>query len=290
MAKFSAPQFIKTTFRLLITAVAIIAGAPVFSGAPLYAQTDPGTDLTSLIRTITQQADSTSQSKALIHQPDNTSPFEPNVAQLPPLDDAAVAGNILERLILEASRNPKDEKPTTSASVLDFMTKVYADHSFYQSGHWDDAEDWSAITRNIRLPEYDPADFYRPVWGRVTSGYGFRPSFGRLHKGIDLALNVGDTVRAALPGVVGKVSYDPGGYGHYVVVVHNNGMETRYAHLLAPLSTLGQTVMAGQPLGLGGNSGNSTGPHLHFEVRYRGTALDPASLFNFTTIHFLKDP
>lgn len=358
MTLHSAPQILRKTLRLLIVAAAIIAGAPVFSGASLYAQTNPDTDLTSLIRSVNEQSDSTAKPSAIVQHPDTTAkpsafsrkavrpatssalhPQEDSISlssalilqrrrsslsthspqqadstaldlvhlvnqqpdkliinplithskvegssgsPLPVLDDDAVAGNILDRLILEASRNPKDEKLASSASVLDFMTKVYADHSFYQTGHWDDAEDWSAITRNIRLPEYDPADFYRPVWGRVTSSYGFRPSFGRLHKGIDLALNVGDTVRAALPGVVAKVSYDPGGYGHYVVVVHNNGMETRYAHLQSAITTLGQTVFAGQPLGLGGNSGNSTGPHLHFEVRYRGTALDPASLFNFT--------
>lgn len=61
-------------------------------------------------------------------------------------------------------------------------------------------------------------------------------------------------------------------------------METRYAHLQAPVTAPGETIAAGQPVGLGGNTGNSTGPHLHFEIRYRGTAVDPASVFNFHRI------
>ena len=295
-----------------------MAGAPAFSGAPAYAQSDTTSlDITSLIHTVvtTDRTEKTAADRAAdslrrenakgnasrIYLPRTAEPRYRNTRGMlnrsgdatsshgrrravitKKVSEEEVTDNVLDRIIFEANKEAEAAgQQTAQSSVLDFMTKVYAEHGFYQTGHWDDAEDWSAITRNIRLPEYDPDDFYRPVWGRITSTYGFRPSFGRLHKGIDLALNMGDTVRAALPGVVAKVSYDPGGYGHYIVLVHNNGMETRYAHLQGPLSTLGQSVSAGDPIGLGGNSGNSTGPHLHFEVRYRGTALDPASLFNF---------
>ncbi len=186
--------------------------------------------------------------------------------------------SILEALILHGS-GPKKE--VSSLTVLDFLTNAYAAHGFYQTGKWEDAEDFSYITRNLILPEYDAEDFYRPVSGRITSNYGFRRTFGRVHKGIDLALSIGDTVRAALPGVVAKVGYDAGGYGVYIVLVHNNGMETRYAHLQKTMPGPGTRIDAGEPVGLGGNSGNSTGPHLHFEIRYRGTAVDPASVFNF---------
>lgn len=187
--------------------------------------------------------------------------------------------SILEALIRQ--EEGKKNKEVSSLIVLDYLTDAYAAHGFYQTGKWEDAEDFSYIRRNITLPEYDPDDFYRPVSGRITSNYGFRKSFGRIHKGIDLALNMGDTVRAALPGVVAKVGYDVGGYGLYIVLVHNNGMETRYAHLQKTVPEPGTRVYAGEPVGLGGNSGNSTGPHLHFEIRYRGTAVDPASVFNF---------
>lgn len=233
--------------KLLYLIILISTGAPVFSGA--FAQNKED-DLSALIRMLSSVSESNEEVRK----------------------DTVNPENVLDNLINSAR---------SQENVLDFMTKIYADHDFYQSGHWDDAEDFRYITRNVVLPDYDPDDFYRPVWGRVTSTYGFRPSLGRLHKGIDLALHIGDTVRAALPGVVAKVAYDPGGYGHYVVLVHNNGLETRYAHLLLSLSSLGKTLAAGEPLGLGGNSGNSTGPHLHFEVRYRGSAIDPASMFNF---------
>lgn len=263
--------------KFLIFILILIAEAPVFSGAS--AQLVDTFDFSSLVKII-KETDSPSKSKKNLT--DTIIKKEPIEIEKETPYSVTRTSNILNSIINVTIREPEPpKKSSSSSSVLDFMTKVYADHGFYQSGHWDDAEDWSAITRNIILPAYNPADFYRPVWGQITSTYGYRPKFGRVHKGIDLALHIGDTVRAALPGVVAKVAYDPGGYGHYVVLVHNNGMETRYAHLQAPISTLGETLSAGEPLGLGGNTGNSTGPHLHFEVRYRGTALDPASIFNF---------
>ena len=86
---------------------------------------------------------------------------------------------------------------------------------------------------------------------------------------------VGDTVRAALGGTVDRVDYQPGGYGHYVTISHDGGLETRYAHLSRPLVVPGQYVMAGEPVALSGNSGNSTGPHLHFETRRMGIPFNP---------------
>lgn len=321
MTIHSAPHFNRMEAKRLlqvVLAIIFITGAPVLSGVSLYAQTDIITDLTSLIRTVNENTDSVGSpadsvfnmvaspnkserekrfhGKRVIRGRDKRSGYDSlhisdggnwsrHYEYNRPAgisEDDVVTNKILDQIIRECqNRSLQKEIISSEKSVLDFMTKVYADHNFYQTGHWDDAEDWSAITRNIRLPDYNPKDFFRPVWGIVTSRYGFRPSFGRLHKGIDLSVNIGDTVRAALPGVVAKVSYDPGGYGHYVVLVHNNGMETRYAHLQSSITTLGKTLSAGDPLGIGGNSGNSTGPHLHFEVRYRGTALDPASIFDF---------
>ncbi len=124
---------------------------------------------------------------------------------------------------------------------------------------------------------------YTPGWGRITSGFGFRKEFGRVHRGIDVSMNVGDTVRAPLPGLIEKVGYEAKGYGHYVVMIHDNGVETRYAHLSRPLVSAGQQVFTGQPIALSGNSGNSTGPHLHFETRQMGIAVDPRTVFDFTS-------
>lgn len=94
-------------------------------------------------------------------------------------------------------------------------------------------------------------------------------------------MEIGDTVRVALPGIVDKVSYEAHGYGHYVEVVHDNGIVTCYAHLSSSLVKAGDKVDASQPIALSGNTGNSTGPHLHFETRYNGTAINPMTVFNF---------
>lgn len=138
---------------------------------------------------------------------------------------------------------------------------------------------------SLRLPgvaaEALSREFYRPVKGVVTSPYGYRARFRRMHKGIDLNLSVGDTVRSASGGRVRSVGYDRRGYGHYVVVLHPTGAETVYGHLSASLVAEGDAVDAGSPLGLGGSTGRSTGPHLHFEVRWNGLSLDPSELFDF---------
>lgn len=124
--------------------------------------------------------------------------------------------------------------------------------------------------------------FFRPVPGAVTSNFGWREQFNRMHHGVDLRVNIGDTVRAAISGTVKKVGYDAKGYGNYVVLTHPDGMETLYGHLQFALAYAGQPVQLGMPVGIGGNTGNSTGPHLHFEARLNGVAVDPTMLFNFT--------
>lgn len=124
--------------------------------------------------------------------------------------------------------------------------------------------------------------FFRPVPGIVTSTFGWRQQFNRMHKGVDMILHVGDTVRAAITGTVKKVAYDHDGYGNFVVLTHPDGMETVYGHLQYALVGQGQYVGIGMPLGIGGNSGNSTGPHLHFEARINGVAVDPTMIFNFS--------
>ena len=170
-----------------------------------------------------------------------------------------------------------------SLKALDFVTDVYEANDFYESGYW--GKDEKTFTSDIytgRLPEYTDRDFIRPVMGgEFTSVFGFREKYGRMHKGVDISLNVGDVVCAALPGVVGRIGYERGGYGHFVIVVHSDGVETRYAHLSSVTATVGQRVSAGDAIALGGNTGNSTGPHLHFEVRKHGKAIDPLLLFSF---------
>ncbi len=122
--------------------------------------------------------------------------------------------------------------------------------------------------------------FCMPTTSRIiTSDYGKR--WGRMHKGLDIKVYIGDTIRAAFSGKVRIVRYEANGYGNYVVIRHNNGLETIYGHMSKQLVDENQFVKAGDPIGLGGNTGRSTGSHLHFETRLCGVALDPALMFDF---------
>lgn len=127
----------------------------------------------------------------------------------------------------------------------------------------------------------DVTGFVVPVRGQLTSPYGWRPRFGRMHRGVDLNLHVGDSVVSAFDGKVRVVKYQAGGYGHYIVVRHDNGLETVYGHLSRTLVRPGQRVRAGQLIAKGGNTGRSTGPHLHFETRFMGLAINPEAIIDF---------
>ena len=127
----------------------------------------------------------------------------------------------------------------------------------------------------------DVTGFVVPVRGQLTSPYGWRPRFGRMHRGVDLNLHVGDSVVSAFDGKVRVVKYQAGGYGHYIVVRHDNGLETVYGHLSRTLVRPGQRVRAGQLIAKGGNTGRSTGPHLHFETRFMGLAINPEANNDF---------
>lgn len=135
-----------------------------------------------------------------------------------------------------------------------------------------------------RPAEYkiDLRGFCMPTPSRViTSRFGYRASFRRQHLGLDIKVYIGDTISAAFDGKVRVVAYQRGGFGNYVVIRHPNGLETVYAHLSKHLVRENDIVRAGQPIGLGGNTGRSTGSHLHFETRLLGEAIDPARLFDF---------
>lgn len=122
-------------------------------------------------------------------------------------------------------------------------------------------------------------EFKVPVDGVVTSRYGYRGS--RYHNGIDLNLTTGDTVRAAWPGKIRYAKWNEGGFGNLVIIRHDNGLETFYAHLSKHLTIPNQIVEAGQPIGLGGNTGHSRGAHLHFEVRFYDVPMNPEEVIDF---------
>ena len=115
----------------------------------------------------------------------------------------------------------------------------------------------------------------------ITDKYGYRPRRGKQHLGLDIRIRIGDTIRAAFDGKVRISRYERRGYGHYLVIRHPNGLETVYGHLSKKLVEENDIVHAGDPIALGGNTGRSTGPHLHFETRILGNAINPAYLFDF---------
>lgn len=138
---------------------------------------------------------------------------------------------------------------------------------------------WLCVTDTV----YDK--FVMPFDGLITSRYGYRR--GRRHNGIDIDLETGDSVRSAFAGKVRYTKYTSG-FGNVVIVRHHNGLETFYAHLEKVLVVPNQLVDAGDIIGLGGNTGRSTGSHLHFEVRFYDQPIDPEYIIDFKKKH-IKD-
>lgn len=148
-----------------------------------------------------------------------------------------------------------------------------------------------SVHRRQEMPDsfrIDLRHFHMPTPSRViTSNFGYR--WGRNHDGLDIKVYIGDTIRAAFSGKVRIVRYEGGGYGKYIVIRHNNGLETVYGHLSKQLVKENQIVRAGEPIGLGGNTGRSTGSHLHFETLLCGTPINPALMFDFRSQDVVAD-
>ena len=129
----------------------------------------------------------------------------------------------------------------------------------------------------------DSLDQYKcPFQGDIHPRGKFGPRRGRRHQGVDIPLKTGDPIYAAFTGKV-RMSKYLGGYGNVVVIRHENGIETFHGHLSKRMVEAGDWVNAGDVIGLGGSTGRSTGPHLHFETRYQGFAFDPQWLIDFKT-------
>ena len=164
----------------------------------------------------------------------------------------------------------------------------------YDSPSADLYDDWDNLHAHSRVTELPDTfrislkNFCMPTTSRVlTSNFG--PRWHRQHKGLDIKVYIGDTIRAAFAGKVRVVRYEGRGYGKYVVIRHDNGLETYYAHMSKQLVLEDQEVRAGDPIGLGGNTGRSTGSHLHFETRLCGVALNPALMFDFRNQDVVDD-
>ena len=205
-----------------------------------------------------------------------------NIKKLAVLAFAAFVATPVAAQDLLAKQAPVDRKMKAVDSMV--LKRIIEQEEKYNPSA-DLYEDWNNVYahRETTLPDsfrIDLRGFHMPTDSRVvTSNFGSR--WGRQHKGLDIKVYIGDTIRAAFSGKIRIVKYEPKGYGKYVVIRHHNGLETIYGHMSKHLVVENQEVKAGEPIGLGGNTGRSTGSHLHFETRLCGVALNPALMFDF---------
>ena len=142
--------------------------------------------------------------------------------------------------------------------------------------------DMSSMPQSVVIDLIDSLTGYHcPYQGSVHPRGKYGPRRRRQHQGVDLPLKTGDPVYATFCGRVRISEYNKGGYGNLVIIRHDNGLETYYGHLSERMVEPNQWVEAGEVIGLGGSTGRSTGPHLHFETRYYGQSFDPERLIDF---------
>ena len=214
---------------------------------------------------------------------------------------------VIPRPALESLPTPLVKSPTDPIDTLDTVNEyikviLYADNTWqyyktpeYQKvtgvfdNYWSDSATNPYGIQQSELPDswsiwlVDSLDQYHcPFIGDIHPRGKFGPRRGRRHQGVDLPLKTGDPIYATFTGKVRMSKYF-GGFGNLVVIRHENGIETYYGHLSKRYVEAGDWVNAGDVIGLGGSSGRSTGPHLHFETRYNGFAFDPQWLIDFKT-------
>ena len=198
-------------------------------------------------------------------------------------DSTEISALCLDRILMSmvdsAGNGPDD---ATVGSTLDYMAGLFNSgfgHNLVIGGKS------GGLFAKASVPDGDipinVSEFSMPATGPVTSPYGPRKKFNRLHRGIDIGIAKGDTICAAFPGTVSMTGYDKRGYGYYVILTHPNGLQTLYAHLDSFLVVPTTNVNAGEAIAIGGTSGNSTGPHLHFETRFKAIPINPASIIDF---------
>ena len=194
---------------------------------------------------------------------------------------------------LIARQAPIDKK-LKSVDSLALQKQIRAEQSEYPAlslyPNWNNQ--YVHAYGNAIIPDtytIDLTGFHMPTPStKITSPFG--PRWRRMHNGLDLKVNIGDTIVAAFDGKVRIVKYERRGYGKYVVIRHDNGLETVYGHLSKQLVEENQLVKAGEVIGLGGNTGRSTGSHLHFETRFLGIAINPIYMFDFPKQDIVADP
>ena len=195
------------------------------------------------------------------------------IAMLPALS----AGNEVIAMAPAAEQAPIEE--TVVETIPENNSEIVVPDSAVSEAVTQDPSEVEAAEAEMEYLDFSGAHFPTLHGTLLNSPYGIRKH--RLHRGVDLHLHIGDSVVAAYPGKVVVSKYNRRGYGNYIMVEHANGTRTLYAHLQKRLVDVGATVEGGQLIGKGGNTGRSSGPHLHVEIRYGEVNIDHATVFDF---------
>ena len=210
------------------------------------------------------------------------------VGALVPTLSFASLGDNNKKLSDDKKRKKEDTTQTVNPAAVAYddvdSLLMFPSHDLY--GTWDTAschpnlfeQQFAGDSAIVYLTDETNCGFTMPTKGIITSEFGWRRR--RPHYGTDIALHTGDTVGAAFDGKV-RIARFIGGYGNVVIIRHNNGLETVYAHLSKILVQPEDNVTSGMTIGLGGNTGRSYGSHLHFEIRYLGKAIDTEDLVDY---------
>lgn len=199
------------------------------------------------------------------------------------------------KVIIDTGRKVWYSHPSLDFSTSDSIAANILSENVLFKEFWNnemtfsyDDFDPAVLPEIIELPLISGEEKFVLTWyGGLTSSYG--PRWGRMHHGLDLHLRTGDTVVSAFDGIVRFAGYNKSGFGNCVVVRHLNGLETLYGHLSKISVVPNQFLMAGELLGLGGSTGRSSGPHLHFETRYKDYSFDPLLIIDRQTYGLKSD-
>ena len=234
------------------------------------AQDEPLTELPDSTNIVVERPDS-----ATVVKPQPVRPVK-TLGQVAPIDTLATESAMISIVLF----NDNTWRYVMSENYK-ADSEVFSDHWNTTATHAYTDVELSSLPEATPILLVDSLDSYHyPYIGRITSRYG--PRRGRAHQGLDISLKTGDPIYATFDGKV-RFSKAAGNYGNLIIIRHNNGLETYYAHLSQRDVEVGDWVVAGQQIGLGGSTGRSTGPHLHFEVRYKGQSFDPERLIDFQT-------
>lgn len=216
-------------------------------------------------------------------------------------DSLLFQGSIdLERIRSIIAEDPFTLEWTPSNEIIAIADQVQIDSiwvtAFEYFSNWDTKKvnsynfDIKEFKDSVLLKLYDEkiGQSWKMPMTDILVNSRFGPRWGRMHGGTDLDLNTGDAVYTSFDGIVRVKGYDRYGWGYYYLVRHKNGLETLYGHLSKHIMEVGDEVLAGDLLGKGGSTGRSTGPHLHYELRYKGLYFDPEIVYDFEKNRLIK--